>query len=96
MLAGLGVRVAPFLSKIIRPRAGLVGMRGSARARAAVKTEQGPPPHYGKGLRPFDRAAYSRVRANRIEAATSVASKSKGKDNEQHEIRQDPSGLPHL
>jgi hypothetical protein len=57
-------------------------MRGSARARAAVKTEQGPHPHYGKGLRPFDRAACPRVRANRIEAAISVASQSKGKDHE--------------
>jgi len=30
--------------------------------------------HYGMGLRPFDRAAFSRVRTNRIEAAIGVAS----------------------
>ena len=59
-------------------------MRGSARARVAVKTEQGPAPdkgegtHYGTGLRPFDSAAWSRMRANRIEAAISVVSQTKG------------------
>ena len=49
-------------------------MRRSARARATVKTEQGPPPHYGKGPWPFDRVAFPRLRANRIEAAKGVAS----------------------
>ena len=34
--------------------------------------------HYGKGLRPFDRAAWPRMRANRIEAAIGVASNTKG------------------
>jgi len=60
-------------------------MRGSARARAAVKTERGTrlhqameAPHYGEGLRPFDSAACPRVRAKRIEAAISVASALKG------------------
>jgi hypothetical protein len=44
------------------------------------KPNAGPPlwgTHYGKGLRPFDRAASSRVRANRIEAAKSVASQTR-------------------
>jgi len=50
----------------------------SARARVTVKTEQGPQPHYGEGLRPFDRAAFPRVTTKRIEAAMSVASPSKG------------------
>jgi hypothetical protein len=51
-------------------------------ARAAPsKPNAGPPlrgTHYGIGLRPFDRAAFSRVRANRIEAAIGVASNTKG------------------
>ena len=57
-------------------------MRSSARARVAVKTEQGPPPvggtHYGKGLRPFDCAASPRMRANRIEAAIAWPQNTKG------------------
>lgn len=46
------------------------------------KPNAGPPPdggtHYGTDFRPFDRAAYSRVRTNRIEAAIGVASNTKG------------------
>jgi hypothetical protein len=49
-------------------------------ARAPLSKPNGFPPlrgspHYGKGLRPFDSAAWPRVPANRIEAAMSVASK---------------------
>ena len=57
-------------------------MRSSARARAAVKTERGTRPDghpiTAMGLRPFDCAAFPRMRANRIEAAITVASQSKG------------------
>jgi hypothetical protein len=52
-------------------------MRSSARARAVVKTEQGPQPHYGTGPRPFDHDAFPLARANRIEATTDVASQSR-------------------
>ena len=42
-----------------------------------INTERGTQPHYGKGLRPVDRAAF-RIWTNRIEAAMNVASAPKG------------------
>jgi hypothetical protein len=72
-------------------------MRGSARARGAVKTERGTHTPLRTAFGLFDCAALPRVRANRIEAAISVASQSKGNDNEQQANRQDQSSLaPHL
>jgi hypothetical protein len=39
-----------------------------------INTERGTHPHYGRSLRPVDRAAF-RIWTNRIEAAMNVASK---------------------
>jgi hypothetical protein len=69
-----------------RDQYGLNRMLGSARARAAIKTEREPAPgmkiggiHYGSAFGLFDSAAFSLVRSNRIEAAIGAVSKAKRK-----------------
>ena len=65
--------------------------RGSAPARVAIKTEQGPPlrgTHYGRPsaflTAPLDRPS----RTNRIEAAIGADSKPKGNSHEEHDQNQ--------
>ena len=68
------------LLSLLKPSAGLVKCV-VLHARASPSKPNAVPPlrgtHYGTDLRSFDRAASSRVRANRIEAAKGVASQTK-------------------